>query len=204
MVYQARFLFSCLIVLQCIGATFSLAPSSRRSDVARDVTLTLTTADGRSSFRIGELIPLKLAFNSAVHGKYQVDLATYDRSGRMTEESFLIRPASGWVDPLRSWFSVGVFTGGGLRGFDVLSGRPIFVALDMNEWVRFDRPGKYRVRVGSDRVTAKEGNSGTRGGELVSNEIELTILPADQTWQRETLKKAIAALDKPADPKGGD
>lgn len=106
MVYQTRFLLSCLIVLQCIGTTFSLEPS-RRSDVARDVTLTLTTADGRSSFRIGELIPLKLAFNSAVHGKYQVDLATYDRSGRMTEESFLIRPASGWVDPLESWFSAG-------------------------------------------------------------------------------------------------
>lgn len=200
MVFGLRFLPACCILLQCFAAAFGQSASSVPPDITRDVTLTVSTADGRSSFRMGELIPLKLAFNSALHGKYQVDLATYDRSGRMMEESFLIRPESGWVDPLKVWFGSGGIMGG-LRGIGVLSGEPIFVALDLNEWVRFDRPGKYKVRVRSGRVNAIGGTPGVQAPDVVSNEIELRIVPADNAWQRETLRKAFAALDKPADPK---
>jgi hypothetical protein len=200
MAFRTRFVLSCCTLLQCIAAACGQTVSSPQSEIARDVTLTVSAADGKSSFRMGELIPLKLAFNSAIHGKYQVDLATYDRSGRMMAESFLVRPESGWVDPLKVWFASGGVMGG-LRGMGVLSGEPVFVALDMNEWVRFDRPGKYMVRVRSARVSAMGGIPGVQSSELVSNEIELTIVPADKAWQQETLKKAVAVLDKPGDPK---
>src|SRR5258708_39264679 len=114
----------------------------------------------------------------------------------MMEESFLIRPESGWVDPLKVWFGSGGIMGG-LRGIGVLSGEPIFVALDLNEWVRFDRPGKYKVRVRSGRVNAIGGTPGAQAPEVVSNEIELIIVPPDKAWQRETLRKPVAAHARP-------
>jgi hypothetical protein len=98
------------------------------------------------------VIPLELSFTSPTEKKYQLDLATYDRSGRLGEETFAIKPESGWVDPLYLYFhAYQGFIGGGLRGFEVLSSKPTLVPLELNEWVRFETPGQYRVTVTSTR-----------------------------------------------------
>ena len=58
-----------------------------------------------------------------------------------------MEPDSGWSDPLKSYFSsFAGFMGGGLINFEFLSETPIRIALDLNEWVRFELPGKYRVQ----------------------------------------------------------
>jgi len=45
-------------------------------------------------------IPLQLAFSSGAKDRYQVNMAQYDRSGRMNYEHFDVSPAGGTVDPL--------------------------------------------------------------------------------------------------------
>src|SRR5688572_30496105 len=51
------------------------------------VSLTVRTVGGRTRFAEGEKIPIELLFSSSVGDKYELDLATYDRSGRLWSES---------------------------------------------------------------------------------------------------------------------
>jgi hypothetical protein len=55
-------------------------------------------------------------FTSNAQNKYQLDMASYDRSGRLNEESFAVKPEAGWEDPLYLYFHAHqAFIGGGLR-----------------------------------------------------------------------------------------
>jgi len=66
--------------------------------------LKVRTADGGSTYRIGERIRLKLSFTSAEAKRYEINEAGYDRSGRMGYESFQVLPAKGGPIRFRSIF----------------------------------------------------------------------------------------------------
>jgi len=59
----------------------------------------------RTEFRCGEVVPLNLTFTSATANRYQINLASYDRSGRMSYERFLLDPKEGTSDPLQLYFN---------------------------------------------------------------------------------------------------
>src|SRR5690242_493026 len=75
-----------------------------QSEPPRDpnVVLQVAVVGGNRPFHIGETISLELAFSSPLAGRYEVNMATYDRSGRMEYERFAVTPADGVVDPLAS------------------------------------------------------------------------------------------------------
>jgi len=175
----------------------ALAESDRPATA--DVNLTVHTRGNESTLQVGQVIELELSFTSAKPKAYQIDMATYDRSGRLNAETFAIKPAAGWEDPLELYFhSWSGFIGGGLRGFDVLSAKPTVIHLQLNEWVQFARPGQYRVTVTSGRVSRLSHQFFGRGGiRVASNELLLTIAPATPEWQGQTLQSAVAALDGP-------
>jgi hypothetical protein len=84
------------------------------------IVLQVSIATNQREFHIGEVIPLELAFSSNVKDRYQVNMAQYDRSGRMNYERFDVSPADGAVDPLPT------YTGGmgGLTNFKYLGSEP--------------------------------------------------------------------------------
>jgi hypothetical protein len=154
----------------------------------------------RNEFHIGEIIPITLAFSSSVKNRYQLDEANYDRSGRMNCEQFKIIPPDGAVDPLADYFAPdSVHIGGGLRNYSVLTKKPWTIELPLNEWVRFTKPGQYKLTVSSDRVEILDRSSryGTSPVSAVSNEITLKIVPSDPAWQREVLNHVVAKLNAP-------
>jgi hypothetical protein len=189
----------CAFVWLTLSCSTYLCWSSARalSQQPKDIGLQVKTENGRTKFQTGELIPLKLSFTSSAAKKYQINMASYDRSGRMNYEKFLVEPESGWSDPLQAYFASGAFMMGGLTNFRFLSEEPTVISLDLNEWVRFDRPGKYRLRILSHRVGEVSGEESyaETAVELLSNELQLTIVPANKTWQEETFKKAVATLN---------
>ena len=75
----------------------ALAESDRPATA--DVNLTVHTRGNESTFQVGQVIELELSFTSAKPKAYQIDMATYDRSGRLNAETFAIKPAAGWEDP---------------------------------------------------------------------------------------------------------
>ena len=153
-----------------------------------------------SVFRQGELIPITLSFTSKSANRYQINMATYDRSGRMMYERFLAEPTDGANDPLLVYFKSAYtpFLVGGITNFKFLSDSPYDIRLDLNEWLRFDSPGHYRITATSRRVSDAPGNMNFYKGviqDLKSNSVEFEIVKPDNTWQKEQLDKILIDLD---------
>jgi hypothetical protein len=167
-----------------------------------DATLELTTRDGQTRFREGEIVGLSLAFMSSAPGKYQADTRGYDRSGRLGIEAFCIDPATA-RDPLADYYAgINGFVGGGLGGYEALSSTPYRVAVELNEWWTLPA-GRFQMRVVSHRLqrAAAKGEPGNGPVEvpLISNSIAIEVVPATSEWQAAQLSTAIAALDSSAE-----
>jgi hypothetical protein len=161
------------------------------------VSFVIQTTNNQTRFRQGEVISLQLSFSSSQPKKYHVDSATYDRSGRLQIDDFHVDPTNGVSDPLYDYFNFQLFSmAGGLHSYPVLEVKPYIVTADLNEWCRFNRPGKYRLYVTSHRVgTGYYGEAENQSFVVTSNVIELEIVPADPSWSRQTLAAANATLD---------
>lgn len=182
-----------LLLLLLIAVVVVHAGAQVTPPVDSNVVLDVAVADNKQEFHIGETIPLRLSFSSRVKNRYQVNMAQYDRSGRMNYEHFSVIPADGAVDPLPTYQG----SMGGLTNFQFLTGDPWSITLNLNEWVRFYQPGVYKLTVTSHRVGVRDSSNpfGTSPVTAASNEITLKIIPADSTWQKRVYTEAVAALD---------
>ena len=163
-----------------------------------DVSVELRVRGGRTRFFQGELIPLELSFSSSSPQRYRLDAATYDRSGRLSLERFHVDPAKGAVDPLRDYFALsGMHTLGGIRTMPLLDREPEVIELTLNEWLRFDRPGDYRLYVTSGRLEDLSAEAGSEAATptVATSAVELFILPAQPDWSARKLEQARADLD---------
>jgi len=185
-----------LIWLIGMSGLLLISQHAQNSALAGQPTLTLRIAENRTRFQMGEIVPIVLKFASDDPGRYSIDLANYDRSGRMDIDKFHLTPKPGWSDPLAFYYESGLFAfmGGGIRAVPPLGPAGQEIDLNLNEWVRFDRPGHYSLSVSSDRVIMdKKEKSFGRKVELTSNVVELEIVPADEKWASEQV--AIAATE---------
>jgi hypothetical protein len=172
-------------------------------------------------YHMGELISMTYAFSSTQADAWKLDMGTYDRSGRLSEEMFHIDPSAGAADPIADYFAMFQgFMGGGIRSMPpTLNEKPVELKFDLNEWLRIDKPGKYRLYIESARLSPAKpatppatapGNATATmiGSQLVvmqsppavSNIVEFEVLPFDAAWsnaQFEEIKKALTA--KPDD-----
>lgn len=152
----------------------------------------------KTEFYTGELIPLQLSFSSSDPKTYEADTRLQDRVGRMNGiEEFLVDPATFVEDPLRGLPGETGGLGGLSGGPMVLSEKPFVFERPLNEWVRFQRPGTYRLAILSHRVSPV--NAGQNRLELISNILIIRVLPAPSSWVKEQLSAAVKTLDEPAD-----
>ena len=168
----------CVLLMLLAGSALAQSP---------DVSLRVETASGRTQFRIGETIDMKLTFESTVADKWIVHYT--GRRSLFGREEFLVSPKEGTSDPLGVRKSVG---GSEIAGVVVL-GKPWSMDVDLNQWVRFERPGRYRVRA-LVHVSDKRGQNLA----VTSNETEIEIVAADREWLAQQLRQAVAVLDAPA------
>src|SRR5262249_32799665 len=71
---------------------------------------------------------------------------------------------------------------------------PIDVRVDLNEWLRFDRPGRYRLYAVSSRLAY--GTTWRPLEPMTSSIVEFEVVPADPAWAAQTLERATATLDR--------
>jgi hypothetical protein len=162
-------------------------------------TLSLQIVNGQSTFHIGERIPLKFTFSSPDDTQYLVAPAIGSRGAEFDCNRFeVVSPATGWSDPLEMYFKRDLMrTGHGWSWPHLQKSKPVEVSLNFNEWIRFDQPGDYTVRVTSFCVSKVQGalrNS-------LSKTIKLQIVPATPEWQDErfkSIKPNLDLLDQPA------
>lgn len=184
---------SCLVLflLQALAAAGYSSPAQpvRGSESApSDLKLTIRTHGGRSVFQIGETIGLELLFSSTTPKKYLIDIASYplDRAA--------VAPLSGWDNPLGDFHRLcpAMTAVSVLGGTLPLSRKPMTLSLTLNDSVRFKDPGQYQITVESQRVgIAKTKTLLT----ISSNRLPITITPAAEQWQEQTLTNAVRVLD---------
>ncbi len=155
------------------------------------VSLTIGFADAKSRFHVGEVITMELSFKAFSPAMYDMEMRSYDRSGRLNIEQFHVTPPG--RDPLQRYYSIGGFMGGGLGGPRELSSEPQIMREDLNEWVALEQPGHYSLYVTSGRVSRRTAAK-NEPTELRSNSLEFDVVPADRAWQQQTLSSALATL----------
>lgn len=171
----------------------------------------LAISAAKTEFRLGELISLELKFTSATPNRFLAGSRQYDRVGRLNGvERFEVEPADGVDDPLAGLPGGQGGMGGITGGPTVLSEKPYVLERVLNEYVRFRRPGEYRIRVVSQRVTEVEDPRQLEGArlmavrgkpvEVTSNVLTLSILPASDAWIAQEIATARAALAQPYPP----
>jgi hypothetical protein len=188
----ARLIFTVLLILLTDRIVGAHPPNDEQSPPA--LALQVRTDDDQTVFHIGELIRLQLSYSANGAG-YQASTASYDRSGRLGTERYIVQPETGWDDPLKSYYSVGLVIRGGLFSLLPLSPKPYVLHRDLNEWVRFNQPGRYRIVVSSTRAGSTTHRLGQANPGLRSNELCITLIPATAEWQAATLANAVAVLN---------
>jgi hypothetical protein len=149
-------------------------------------------------FFLGETIPLQLMFASTQPKSFLVETQQQDRGGRVNgADRFIVDPASFAEDPLRGLPGEDGGMGGLSGGPLTLSEKPVSFERVLNEWVRFRKPGTYRVYVLSHRV--KRAGEGARGTpiELASNILTIDVRPAPALWVKDQIAAATSILDAP-------
>src|SRR5580765_8370452 len=89
-----------MIALPLLLLFASIAAGQSTPQIDDNVILEISIDKSQQAFRIGEVIPLKVSFKTQIRNHYQLNMAQYDRSGRMSYERFVVSPAEGAVDPL--------------------------------------------------------------------------------------------------------
>ena len=93
------------------------------------------------------------------------------------------------ADPWQDYFRSGVMGGlaGGLRSLPPMLGlKPHEIALDLNDWFRFDRPGQYRFYLKSHRLEKLAA---------VSNVLEVEIVD-DAPWREAQIERLRLRLEQ--------
>jgi hypothetical protein len=180
------------VVEPCRGASYEDTCAKLIAGNPRGLSLTLGLED--DIFFTGECIRITLEFQNTSDARYELCTRTYDRSGRMDDPQFHVEgPAQGFVDPLALYFASGAGLGGGLSNAVTLGPQGRHAqTFDLNEWVRFDLPGTYKVYCTTRRI---EGMNGTRGSfPLCSPIVTFKIIRPDDAWIATRVRVASDAL----------
>lgn len=157
------------------------------------LSLQIRTETGATSVRMGELVTLVLEFTDHDGSRYDFDDA------RFVADRVLVSPSALAEDPLfdhRHAIGLGVL-GGGLSAIPAPLTGPRERRIDVNETIRFTRPGAYLLYVDSPRFLDRQARQ-PRGGSvsLTSNLLMLTVRPdrvddsSLATWHARQLRHA--------------
>jgi len=155
--------------------------------------LSFQTKDGQSTFHIGERVPLELTFSSPNDTDYRIEPLIRGRGDEFDCNRFeVVSPAKGWSDPLEMYFKQDLMrTGHGWSWPPLIQSKPVTGSVDLNEWIRFDEPGDYTIKVTSFCVSKIKAPA----LHPLSGTIELHIVPATPEWQNEKFKWIQQNLD---------
>jgi hypothetical protein len=156
---------------------------------SQDVGFRISLVDGKTVYRTGEPITLVLSYTSDKPG-YAVE--TY--YSPLFDDVF-ITPTEGlypWlyrVNRLYSYDDVIVRK--------PLSAAPVIINLTVNNLVRFDHPGKYKVKVATRRVWggSAEPGTGRKPSPILSNELEFEIKEMSSPEEQAEVEKITQLMD---------
>ncbi|HBB98256.1 MAG TPA: hypothetical protein DC054_22970 [Blastocatellia bacterium] len=178
--------------LVCFLAALLLLASAKVSfcqNAPTDVHAKLTLADAKTTYRIGEPIVVILEFTADRDG-YQADI-TADKSDTRVDEVY-VSPESG----VYHWRKESL--GGGYRDYSSiakLSTSPARVQFQLNDSLRFDKPGRYSVRFITHRVSPNRTAEYQPAIPLTTNEISFDVEQMSAVDEEKEVKRISDLID---------
>lgn len=181
-----------LLPLVIIAIFFSVGQSFAQddaADAAKDVKLQISFAGEKSVYRMGEPVKLILSYTSTEPG-YAVERYYSPRF-----DDVIISPTSGVYDWLYRLNRLYSYDDVSMR--EKLSQTPVKIDITINDLVRFDKPGKYKIKVLSRRVSSSKKEIAFRSNSnpLSSNEIELEVKEMTEAEEQAEVKRITALMD---------
>jgi hypothetical protein len=172
---------------------------------AQDVTLVLTTVKTPAVYHLGERIEVSLTFSADGNNFGFTDFTT-ERASVWEREKFravsLDNGAGRIRAPYDPYFDLEEYgwatVGSHLYSTVPLSKTPRKLSFDLNSWLRITSPGRYGITAESHRVTRfadPELRVALQHVPLKSNQVEITIVPADPEWVSGELRNIRETLD---------
>lgn len=172
---------------------------------AQDPMLVLTTVKGPAVYHLGERIEVGLTFSAdgndfgfTSSGTERTSLGTLEEFRAVSLDNGAARGHAPY-DPHFDGVEFGWVLGGSrLSSMLRLSKTPRKLNFDLNAWMRITAPGKYGVTVESRRISRFSDAKLQLPPEPVpieSNQVEITILPADPEWVSGELRNIRETLD---------
>jgi hypothetical protein len=189
-----RSIFHCLLLFSLMAASAALVFAQEAGP--KDVHAQLSLAADKSIYRMGEPIRLVLSFTADAAG-YQLNITTTKPASPI--DDVLISPGAGafrWLDECsgKNRYVPDYMT------VSALSLTPVRVELPLNDWVRFDRAGRYTVRVKTNRVShpSRPHDYGP-ALPLTSNEVSFEIVPMTESEEGREVMRLNALFDATKD-----
>lgn len=157
--------------------------------------LKLEVRPAAAPLRVGAPIPLVLSFTNHSAKAYDGDGRTYDRGGLLGTEAYICEDAS--VRDARSVLGDLFLSLGGIGNILRPGPQASEVRVPLHPWLRFERPGRYRLYAVSNRLAEllPEGSAARSQPVLVASGIfELEILPEDTEASARMLEAARQTL----------
>jgi len=181
-----------LPLLLMIAIFFSVGQSFAQDDaanVAKDVKLQISFTGEKTVYRMGEPIKVILSYTSTEPG-YVVERYYSPRF-----DDVIISSTDGVYDWLYRLNRLYSYDDVSMR--EKLSESPVKIDITVNDLVRFDKPGRYKIKVVSRRVSGSKEELSFRSQPtlLSSNEIELEVKEMSQIDERAEVKRITALMD---------
>ena len=150
-----------------------------------DVHLKISLKSPQATFQIGDTIALKYEFSADSPGKYVAGARFLDNGQRSILESFFTDRPTDARDPLREYWDLHRAIDGNISAPREptlkLDSSPQFDSVELTHYLRFSRPGRYRLYVVTHSVLSPGAPVKEAGGPPIASENILTIhiLPQD-------------------------
>jgi hypothetical protein len=188
-----RFLNLALVLISPIVGVGAQNPATAAPG---DILFELGCPRSPCRFQQGEVILLKLSFVAAGAG-YSVKADGGESLRQRGWETFTAQAQGGVGDPLEG-SSVVPNSSGIFDTPRLIPRRPFDVRAELNQWIRFGRPGTYRVTARTSRVFRGDFQEAIKAPTYVeSDPLDIEIVPADPGWQRAQLVAILAELPRP-------
>ncbi|MDQ3131247.1 MAG: hypothetical protein M3Q99_10870 [Acidobacteriota bacterium] len=177
------------LLIVAVFFSFGQISAQNAANAGKDVTLELAFEGGKTIYRIGDAINLNLSFTST-KPDYVVESYYSPRF-----DDVILSPTDGaypWLYRLNRLYSYD-----DVSAPQKLSQSPVSIKLTINSLVRFDKPGKYKVKVLSRRVWIPSGEQSFRSNPipLLSNEIEFEIKEISKVEEQAEVKRIAGLMD---------
>lgn len=175
-----------------LAATRATAPTAATSPLHFQISTPKTT------YHVGEAIPVDLAFSSDVAAAFRVFTGESDRDTGANLDVPVVDPSTSFTElsPDQQALLWHMFGNGRDTTEEPLPSPAFHLTIFLNRRLALDKPGHFRLHFESSRVFADLGpNADAPPFQLRSNDVELTIVPATVAWRATELADIRSTLD---------